>query len=98
MVNFALIVSGAAAASSLFGMAAAHPGEHHDMAHVKRQIDARQLHAAAAKRSLGACQNSVKHRDLMGRSMTRRSQVLNELREKRGIQVSKYYSNSYTYY
>lgn len=88
MVNLASIVTSTVAASSLLGMVAAHPGEKHDMSHVKRQIDARQLRAAAAKRSLGQCQNSLKHRDLMGRSMARRAQVLNELRQKRGIQVS----------
>ena len=89
MVNFASIVSGAVAASSFLGMAAAHPGEKHDMHHVRRQIDARQMRAAAAKRSLGNCQNSLKHRELMQRSMARRAQALNELREKRGIEVSK---------
>ncbi|KAF2690896.1 aromatic compound dioxygenase [Lentithecium fluviatile CBS 122367] len=88
MVNFASIVSGAVAASSLLGMAAAHPGEHHDMSHIKRQIDARQMRAAAAKRSLSKCQNSLKHRDLMARSMARRANVMNELRQKRGIQVN----------
>lgn len=89
MVNFASIISGAVAASSLLGFASAHPGEKHDMSHVKRQIDARQLRAAAAKRSLSNCQNSLKHRELMQRSMARRAQALNDLREKRGIKVSK---------
>jgi hypothetical protein len=88
MVNFAPIVSGAAAAS-LLGIVVSHPGEYYDMDHIKREIDARQGHAAAAKRSLGACQNSIKHRDLMSRSTARRAHVLNELREKRGIQASK---------
>ena len=89
MVNFASIISGAVAASSLLGLTSAHPGEKHDMSHVKRQIDARQLRAAAAKRSLSNCQNSLKHRELMQRSMARRAQALNDLREKRGIKVSK---------
>lgn len=51
MVKFASILSGAVVGSSLIGGAFAHPGEKHDMAHVKRQIDARQMRAAAAKRS-----------------------------------------------
>ena len=89
MVNFASTVSSALAAASLLSLATAHPGEKHDHAHVKRQIDARQLRAAAAKRSLGACENSLKHRDLMARSVQRRANALNSLRSKRGISVSK---------
>ena len=89
MVNFASTLSSALAATSLLSLAAAHPGEKHDHAHIKRQIDARQLRAAAAKQSLGACENSLKHRDLMARSVQRRANALNSLREKRGISVSK---------
>lgn len=89
MVNFASIITGAAAATSLISAVAAHPGEKHDLAKVKRQIDARGLRAAAAKRSLSNCQDSVKHRALMQRSMNRRALALNELREKRGIAASK---------
>jgi len=89
MVNFASIVSGAMAATSLVGLAAAHPGEKHDMAHVKREIDARQLRAAAAKRSLSQCQNTLKHRQLMQRSAERRAKALKDLREKRGIDASE---------
>ncbi|KAJ4357797.1 uncharacterized protein N0V89_002373 [Didymosphaeria variabile] len=88
MVNFASTVSSALAAASLLSLAAAHPGEKHDHVHIKRQIDARQLRAAAAKRSLGACENSLKHRDLMARSVQRRANALDSLREKRGISVN----------
>lgn len=92
MVNFASIVSGAVTASSLLGMVAGHPGEKHDLAKVKREIDARGLRAAAAKRSLANCENTLKHRQLEQRSHARRAKALNELREKRGITVSTYYS------
>ncbi|KAF1997618.1 aromatic compound dioxygenase [Amniculicola lignicola CBS 123094] len=85
MVNFGSIVGGALAVSSLASFAVAHPGEKHDMDHVKRQIDARQLRAAASKRSLANCQNSLKHRELMQRAIARRAATLNQLREKRGI-------------
>ncbi|KAF9701609.1 hypothetical protein EKO04_001015 [Ascochyta lentis] len=85
MVNFASILSGAVAASALIGGAVAHPGEKHDMAHVKRQIDARQVRAAAARRSLDNCQDYLQHRSLMQRSHARRSEALNALRQKRGI-------------
>ncbi|KAF2642395.1 aromatic compound dioxygenase, partial [Massarina eburnea CBS 473.64] len=84
MVNFASIL----AASSVVGMAVAHPGEHHDHAQVKRAIDVRQGRAMAAKRSLENCQSSLKHRDLMARSMARRAQAMTDLRQKRGIQTS----------
>jgi protocatechuate 3,4-dioxygenase beta subunit len=89
MVNFVSIIGGAIAISSLTGLAVAHPGEHHDMDHVKRQINARGLRAAAAKRSLGSCQNNLKHQELMQRSVQRRAHALNTLREKRGINGSK---------
>jgi hypothetical protein len=92
MVNFVSIIGGAIAVSSLAGFAVAHPGEHHDMNHVKRQIDARGLRAAAAKRSLSNCQNNLKHRELMQRSVQRRAQALNTLREKRGINGSKLFT------
>ncbi|KAH7366617.1 Intradiol ring-cleavage dioxygenase [Pyrenochaeta sp. MPI-SDFR-AT-0127] len=85
MVNFASIITGAAAATSLISTVVAHPGEKHDLLKVKRQIDVRGMRAAAAKRSLSNCQDSLKHRALMQRSMTRRANALNELREKRGI-------------
>ncbi|KAF2108121.1 putative GPI anchored dioxygenase [Lophiotrema nucula] len=85
MVNFVSILSSTLAASSLAGLVASHPGEKHDMAHVKREIDVRQMRAAAAKRSLGQCQSNLKHRQLMQRSVERRSKNLQTLREKRGI-------------
>ena len=92
MVNFVSAVGSALAATSLLSLTAAHPGEKHDHAHIKRQIDARQLRAAAAKRSLGACEGSLKHRDLMARSVQRRADALQNLRKKRGISTGK--SNS----
>ncbi|KAH7081251.1 Intradiol ring-cleavage dioxygenase [Paraphoma chrysanthemicola] len=88
MVNFASIFSGAIAATSLIASVAAHPGEKHDHAKIKREIDVRSMRAAAAKRSLGACESSLKHRDLLQRSMTRRAAALNKLRQKRGISVN----------
>ena len=89
MVNFSSIVNGAIAASSIIGFAAAHPGEKHDHAKIKREIDVRGLRATAAKRSLGACQNSVESRQVMQRSIERRAKAVNELRQKRGIKGRK---------
>lgn len=90
MVNFASIVHGTVVASSLFGMAVGHPGEKHDLAKVKREIDIRQMRAVAAKRALSQCQGSIRHRDLMQRAVTRRSQALGNLRAKRNIKACKF--------
>jgi hypothetical protein len=89
MVNIASIVSSAIAASSLLSLTVAHPGEKHDLAKVKREVDALGARAAAAKRSLSQCQTSLKHRELMQRSVDRRAQRLAELRKKHNIQASK---------
>lgn len=89
MVSFVSIFNGALAASAIVGLAAAHPGEKHDHAKIKREIDIRGMRAAAAKRSLGACQNSIESRQLMQRSVERRANVVNELRQKRGISGRK---------
>ncbi|KAL1638498.1 hypothetical protein SLS56_000307 [Neofusicoccum ribis] len=75
----------AVAAAGLFAAASAHPGEHHDHHHVRRQITSREARAHAAKRALDACNNSAKHQQLSARSHARRAQVARELREKRGI-------------
>jgi hypothetical protein len=89
MVNFASVLNGALAASAIIGLAAAHPGEKHDHAKIKREIDVRGMRAAAAKRSLGACQNTIESRQLMQRSVQRRAKVVNELRQKRSISGRK---------
>ncbi|KAF2848267.1 aromatic compound dioxygenase [Plenodomus tracheiphilus IPT5] len=88
MVNINAVLSTAVAAVSLIGGVVAHPGEKHDLAHVKREVDAQQLRASAAKRSLDRCQDSLHHRSLMQRSHTRRSETLSALRRKRGINGS----------
>ncbi|KAI4690372.1 hypothetical protein J4E81_007525 [Alternaria sp. BMP 2799] len=85
MVNLALVLTSAAAATSLFSTILAHPGETHDHAKIKREIEARGLRAAAAKRSLAGCQTTLKHRSLMQRSEERRANTLDDLRRKRGI-------------
>ncbi|KNG44409.1 aromatic compound dioxygenase [Stemphylium lycopersici] len=85
MVNFASILTSAAAAGSLISTVAAHPGEKHDHAKIEREISVRGLRAAAAKRSLADCQDTLKHRSLMRRSEARRANALDSLREKRGI-------------
>ncbi|KAK0103904.1 hypothetical protein ONS96_005012 [Cadophora gregata f. sp. sojae] len=84
MVYFPKLV-GAVAAVCFASTIIAHPGEHHDHAEIKRQVKARDQMATAAKRSLDTCSSSLKHRELTARSLARRAEVLNELRQKRGI-------------
>ncbi|TKX24568.1 dioxygenase-like protein 1 [Elsinoe australis] len=76
---------GSIAAIALITPAFAHPGEHHDPHHVKREIDARERLADKIRRSIDACKDSTQHRQLAARSANRRARVANELREKRGI-------------
>ncbi|CAG8049148.1 unnamed protein product [Penicillium nalgiovense] len=75
----------AVAAACLAAPAIAHPGEKHDPHVVKREIHARDVMAAHAKRSLNACENSFHARELNKRSIARRSQTVKKLRQKRGI-------------
>lgn len=88
MVQIAKLTS-AAVAAGLFASVAAHPGEHHDHHHVRRQITAREARASAAKRALDSCNSSAKHQALNARNHARRAQVARELREKRAIADSK---------
>lgn len=88
MVQITKLTS-AVVAAGLFASAAAHPGEHHDHHHIKREISARHVRAAAAKRSLDNCNSAAKHQALNARSYARRAQVAHELREKRGIAESE---------
>ncbi|KAH6683340.1 GPI anchored dioxygenase-like protein [Halenospora varia] len=82
MVYFSKIAAVAALAASVV----AHPGEHHDHQAIKREIVARNQMASAAKRSIDACSNSLKHREVAARSVARRAQVARDLRAKRNIQ------------
>jgi len=88
MVNLASVLTSAAAATFLFSTIIAHPGETHDHAKIKREIEARGLRAAAARRSLAGCQDTIQYRSLMQRSEERRANTLDELRRKRGITAS----------
>jgi hypothetical protein len=88
MVYFSKI-AGAVAAACLASSVVAHPGEHHDAAHMKREIKARNQMASAAKRSIDTCSGSLKARQLNARSAARRAEVARDIRAKRNIQTSK---------
>lgn len=87
MVQFSKLV-GTVAAAAFVAPAIAHPGEHHDHHAVKRQVEARNRVAARTKRSIDSCSTSNEARQVAARSAARRSKVVRELREKRGISSS----------
>jgi protocatechuate 3,4-dioxygenase beta subunit len=86
--------------TSLLGFAAllawpfvtAHPGEQHDAAQVKRDIVVRDMRARHARRSLNRCEGSVDHQALVRKSIKRRSEQLEKLRQARGITASSKYN------
>jgi hypothetical protein len=82
-------LAGAVVAVCLATSAGAHPGEHHDHKAIKREIQARNQMATAAKRSIDSCSNSLKHRELNARSISRRAETARALRQARGIKSSK---------
>lgn len=63
----------------------AHPGEVHDMATVRSEIELRNSLATMHKRSLAACSNSLKARALNERSIARRAEKAKTLRAARGL-------------
>lgn len=75
--------------AALAAFAVAHPGEQHDHDAIKRSIDRRELLSEHTSRSISQCAGSLKHRELMARSVARRAQKVQELREKRGIRGSE---------
>lgn len=77
------------AAACLAAPAVAHPGEKHNPYVVRREIQARDALATAAKRALGECENSFHARNLNERSIARRSRTVHQLRERRGITASE---------
>lgn len=79
----------AVAAACLATPSIAHPGEQHDPRALKHEIHTRNSMAAHAKRSLNACESSPAARQLNQRSITRRSNTVQKLRQKRGITASK---------
>lgn len=86
-------ITGALTAAALFASAGAHPGETHQHDVVKRQIAAREHLASHSKRALDNCANSPRSKQLKARSIARRAQVAQELRQKRGITASMYSHN-----
>ncbi|KAJ5288651.1 Intradiol ring-cleavage dioxygenase [Penicillium angulare] len=85
MQSFSKLTGFLAGISFLVAHALCHPGEVHDATTVKNDIDARGLMAAAARRSLDACSTSIEARDLHTRSISRRANAVQKLRQERGI-------------
>ncbi|KAF2090984.1 aromatic compound dioxygenase [Saccharata proteae CBS 121410] len=87
MVNLSSVAVILGAAS----LALAHPGEKHDHAHVKREIQQRDHLAARSASSLAKCAGSIKARALQERAVARRAATAEKLRAQRGISDRKPY-------
>lgn len=84
MVAFSKFTAGVALVAGVL----AHPGEQHNDEQIRREIEARDLHAAHGARALAQCSNSATARSLKQRSVQRRADKVKALREARGIKTS----------
>ena len=84
MVHLSKLAAGLSAFSAIAPVLA-HPGETHDAEHVKRELRIRDHIALHSKRSLAACDNSLKSRALKERALARRAATAKALREERGL-------------
>lgn len=85
MVSFIQLATGFAIAA---GLATAHPGEHHSNEHIRREIDVRDATAKLGARALSNCANSATARRVKQRSIQRRADQVQALREARAIKAS----------
>ena len=74
-------------ATALLGLSVAHPGEHHDHEAIERSVRQREVLARNTRRSLDGCAQNAGHKALMERSIARRADQLDKLRQKRGLEV-----------
>jgi len=74
-------------AATLLGFSAAHPGEHHDHEAIEHSVRQREMLAKHTRRSVDKCAQSNGHQALMERSIARRADQLEQLRQKRGLEV-----------
>lgn len=86
MVVYSKLTSGLVAAT-LLSHAAAHPGEHHDHAAIEHSVRQRESLAKHTRRSVDNCAGTADHKALMARSIARRADQLDKLRQKRGLEV-----------
>ncbi|KAF9887214.1 hypothetical protein FE257_010468 [Aspergillus nanangensis] len=66
----------------------AHPGEKHDPEIVQREVHARDVMAARAKRAVNACASTDHAKNLQRRNIARRARTARELRHARGISAN----------
>jgi hypothetical protein len=86
MVIISKLTNGLVAAT-LLGVSMAHPGEHHDHEAIERSVRQREALARNTRRSLDGCAQNVEHKALTERSIARREDQLDKLRQKRGLEV-----------
>lgn len=84
MVAFSKFTTGVALIAGVL----AHPGEQHTNEDIRREIEARDIHAAHGARSLAQCSNSATARRLKQRSVQRRADKVQAIREARGIKTN----------
>lgn len=85
MVSLSWVVS-----AGLVGLAAAHPGESHDVEHMKRELVARDYAAKSSARSLSLCARSDHALKLEQRSIQRRMNKVQDLRRERGVTAGEF--------
>ena len=88
MVNFRTL-STAIAASTVFSVAVAHPGEVHTAEELELEALARRDASAKWSRALGACSSSAGFQALKARGVERRVAVAKAMREERNINTRK---------
>lgn len=86
MAIFSKLAAGIVVAT-LLGLSAAHPGEHHDHEAIDHSVRQREALAKHTRRSLDGCNQGAEHKALMERSIARRADQLDKLRQKRGLEV-----------
>ena len=77
------------AAAAMASVVIAHPGEYHDAALVKRNLNIQQARAAHSKIALANCARSQNSRLFRSRNIERRELKAQELRQKQGVSGSK---------
>lgn len=86
MVNFRIL-----SLAALCGVSLAHPGEHHNDAKRRRDLQHHEIGMRNAEAALAKCKNSANGQTMARRAALRRAAKAAELREKRDIEHSRLY-------
>jgi hypothetical protein len=90
MASISRILAITAICFSLFSSPTiAHPGEHHDKLEVLKEMKERGIEAMKQQASISKCANSEESQARQERALQRRAQIVQQLREERGLLDSK---------